>query len=311
MPRQGLNIGLHRLRQPIRPVRQRDGPAGDRDGHRPGGDRRCQLPGGDTASPPTSCRARSRRAAAATPWPEMDPEAARDLLANVGFSDGFTSTISFPQEPRDYLPDPNATALALQAQLKDQLGITTTLKPMPFDDLVAAADAGKLEGFYLLGARLALPGCRSAPGEPFRARLRASSSATDSMTSRAGSAADARAMRRHGRRATRGVNDLIRKHVPMIPLAHVGTVGCVPHGRDRQAGERDGHGSLRDDRARRPIAIRVHAARSPGQSVLRRRDRRRRAAGLRTAVRVALPPRHPGARPHTRRSRRCARRTPT
>ena len=35
------------------------------------------------------------------PWPEMDPEAARDLLANVGFNDGFTSTISFPQEPRD------------------------------------------------------------------------------------------------------------------------------------------------------------------------------------------------------------------
>ena len=47
--------------------------------------------------------------------------------------------------------------MALQAQLKDQLGITTTLKPMPFDDLVAAADAGKLEGLYLLGARSRYP----------------------------------------------------------------------------------------------------------------------------------------------------------
>jgi len=72
-------------------------------------------------------------------------------------ADGFTSTISFPAEPRDYLPDPTATATALQAQLKDQLGITTTLNPMPFDELVAAADAGKLEDFYLLGARAPYP----------------------------------------------------------------------------------------------------------------------------------------------------------
>jgi peptide/nickel transport system substrate-binding protein len=158
-------------------------------------------------------------------WPEMDAEAARDMLADVGFADGFTSTISFPQEPRDYLPDPNATALALQAQLQDQLGIQTTLKPMPFDELVAAADAGRLEGFYLLGARARYPDAslllesHFGPGASLQFGNRFDDIRSWLLRGHTGDA-DAR------EKGYRGVNDLLRRHVPMIPLAHVGTAAA-------------------------------------------------------------------------------------
>jgi len=159
------------------------------------------------------------------PWSEPDPEAARDLLAEVGMADGFTSTISFPAEPRDYLPDPTATATALQAQLKDQLGITTTLNPMPFDDLVAAADAGKLEGFYLLGARARYPDAGLLLESHFgpAASLQFGNRFDDvARWLGRGRTGDAKARAK----GYAGVNDLIRKHVPMIPLAHVGSVGA-------------------------------------------------------------------------------------
>jgi ABC-type transport system substrate-binding protein len=155
----------------------------------------------------------------------MDPEAARDLLADVGLADGFTSTISFPDAPRDYLPDPNATAVALQAQLHDQLGITTTLKPMPFDELVAAADAGKLEGFYLLGARARYPDAslllesHFGPGASLQFGTRFDDIAE---WLQRGDSADPEARAK----GYKGVNDLLRRHVPMIPLAHVGTLGA-------------------------------------------------------------------------------------
>ena len=158
-------------------------------------------------------------------WPEMDPEAARDLLAEVGITDGFTTTISFPREPRDYLPDPTATATALQGRLKDQLGITATLNPMAFDDLVAAADSGKLEGFYLLGARARYPDAglllesHFGPGASQQFGNRFDDIARWLGRGRSGDA-KARA------KGYAGVNDLIRKHVPMIPLAHVGSVGA-------------------------------------------------------------------------------------
>jgi ABC-type transport system substrate-binding protein len=158
-------------------------------------------------------------------WPEIDPEAARDLLADVGITEGFASTISFPEEPRDYLPDPNATALALQAQLNDQLGITTTLEPMPFDELVAAADAGRLDGFYLLGARARYPD----PGLLLESHFGPAASLQfgnrfDDIRGwlRRGVTADPA----ERAKAYRGVNDLLRRHVPMVPLAHVGSAAA-------------------------------------------------------------------------------------
>jgi ABC-type transport system substrate-binding protein len=158
-------------------------------------------------------------------WPEADQELARDLLASVGFADGFATTISFPEEPRDYLPDPNATALALQTQLKERLGITAALRPMPFADLVAAADAGRLDGIYLLGARARYPDASLLLESHFGAGASLQfGNRFDDIRKwlLRGHDADPKARAK----AYRGVNELLRRHTPMVPLAHIGTDGA-------------------------------------------------------------------------------------
>lgn len=158
-------------------------------------------------------------------WQEPDQEAARDLLAEVGFPEGFPTTIAFSEEPRDYLPDPSAAALALQTQLKERLGITATLKPMPFADLVTAADAGKLDGIHLLGARARYPDAslllesHFGPGASLQFGDRFDDIRKWLIRGHTTDPED-RA------KAYKGVNDLLRRHVPMIPLAHVGSDGA-------------------------------------------------------------------------------------
>lgn len=155
-------------------------------------------------------------------WPEMDPELARDMLAGVGFAEGFPSTISYSDEPRDYLPDPTAAATALQSQLRDQLGITAELKVMPFAELTAAVDAGRLSGFYLLGARARYPDASLLLESHFgpTASLQFGKRFDDiaNWLGRGRVADPAARAKAYG-----GVNNLLRKHVPMIPLAHVGS----------------------------------------------------------------------------------------
>lgn len=158
-------------------------------------------------------------------WPEPDFELARDLLADAGFPEGFPTTITYSDEARDYLPDPSATAIALQTQLETQLGITAELNVLPFDELSETVDSGRLSGFYLLGARSRYPDAsllletHFGPGASLQFGRR-----FDDIGRwlRRGRVADPEARAK----AYKGVNDLLRKHVPMIPLAHVGSAAA-------------------------------------------------------------------------------------
>ncbi len=157
-------------------------------------------------------------------WWEQDIPAARALLAETGFRDGFKTTIQYGVEPRDYLPEPEVLAIELKRQLEENLGITAELEPMPFADLVKQAEEGKLDGIHLLGARARFPdatafldprlGSGATPefGDPF-------ADITGALAQGAHGASD------DARRAAYTVaNDSIRVRVPLIPLAHVGTV---------------------------------------------------------------------------------------
>ena len=52
-------------------------------------------------------------------WYEFNPEAARELLAEAGFPDGFESTIFYRDVFRVYLPEPGLVAVEFQNQLKE------------------------------------------------------------------------------------------------------------------------------------------------------------------------------------------------
>ena len=84
-------------------------------------------------------------------WWSFDPAAAKALLAEAGFPDGFTTKIQYRDVVRGYLPDPNVVAQDLQAQLKANLNIDATIEVQESGTFLDNADAGNLDGIHLLG----------------------------------------------------------------------------------------------------------------------------------------------------------------
>lgn len=181
-------------------------------------------PGTDLATHFLPCAIRFGCAGAE--WTQPDPALGRDILADAGFPDGFATTLTYSDQPRDYLPDPTATATAVQGQLRDQLGIQATLKVLPFDELTKAVDGGGLSGLYLLGARARYPDPsvllegHFGPNASLQFGRRFDDIARALAQGR--SSADPKIRQQGYGRA----NDRIRLHVPMIPLAHVGSAGA-------------------------------------------------------------------------------------
>ncbi len=156
-------------------------------------------------------------------WYEYDVTAARALLADAGFPNGFATKISYRDVFRGYLPEPGLVAQDIQAQLKSNLNIDAQIVVMESGEFLDAADAGQLEGFHLLGWGADYPDCTNFLDFHFGAG--ASDQFGDGFPDiwdalkRAGSLVE---------QADRDViyreaNDLIRLHVPMIPVAHGGS----------------------------------------------------------------------------------------
>ena len=156
-------------------------------------------------------------------WYEFDPEAARALLAEAGYPDGFSTEIAYRDVVRGYLPEPGTVAQDIQAQLKENLNIDTEIVVMESGAYLTAADAGELQGLHLLGWGADYPdqtnfldyhfgpGASKQFGEGFpdiHEVLRQAGSLTDQA-------------QRNELYAT--ANELIKQHVPMIPVAHGGS----------------------------------------------------------------------------------------
>ncbi len=85
------------------------------------------------------------------PWYDFDPEAAKALLAEAGFPDGFDTAIYYRDVFRGYLPEPGVVAVELQTQLRDNLGINAEVVVMESGEFIDESTSGRLDGFYMLG----------------------------------------------------------------------------------------------------------------------------------------------------------------
>jgi peptide/nickel transport system substrate-binding protein len=84
-------------------------------------------------------------------WYDFDPDAAKALLADAGYPDGFETTIYYRDVFRVYLPEPGAVAVEFQTQLKENLNIDAEVVVMESGEFIDESTQGNLDGLYLLG----------------------------------------------------------------------------------------------------------------------------------------------------------------
>ena len=106
-------------------------------------------PGSSVASHFTPCAIPNGCAGDA--WYDFDPVAAKALLTEAGFPDGFKTKIYYRDVVRAYLTKPGDVATDIQAQLKANLNIDAEIVVMESGAFLEESAAGRLEGIYLLG----------------------------------------------------------------------------------------------------------------------------------------------------------------
>lgn len=82
-------------------------------------------------------------------WYDQDVDAAKTLLADAGFANGFEVTLNFRDVVRSYLPSPSTVGVDIQDQLAD-IGIKVNVVVMESGAFLDASDAGELT-MYMLG----------------------------------------------------------------------------------------------------------------------------------------------------------------
>ena len=153
-------------------------------------------------------------------WYDFDAAEGKRLLQEANFDFSKTYKLQFRAAVRGYLPDPPVIATQIQQQLKNNLGIESTLDLQESGAFLDANAAGALDGIFLLGWGADYPdptnfldyhfgsGSGSKFGKPFDdivAALNKGATSLDEATRK---------------EAYTEANNLIKQHVPAVIVAH-------------------------------------------------------------------------------------------
>ncbi len=156
-------------------------------------------------------------------WYEFNPDAAKALLAEAGFPDGFETVINYRDVFRSYLPEPALVAVDLQTQMLENCNIDAEIEVMESGAFIAAADAGELTGLHLLGWGADYPDQTNFLDFHFGGG--ASDQFGDKFEDITSALASGAALADNAAREPFYVeaNNAIKQHVPMVPISHGGS----------------------------------------------------------------------------------------
>jgi len=154
-------------------------------------------------------------------WYEYDPEAAKQMLADAGYPDGLEVTLTYRNVVRGYLPNVVQVAQDIQAQLAE-IGVTVTLEEMESTAFIDATSLGE-KPFYLLGWTADYPDASNFLDYHFAnaGNLQFGTLFEDIVAAIRAGGSTADPAERQANYDT--ANELLKEHVPMIPMAHGGS----------------------------------------------------------------------------------------
>ena len=157
-------------------------------------------------------------------WYDYDPEAAKALLAEAGFPDGFDVSISYRDVVRVYLPHVAQVAQEIQAELAE-IGIRVTIEPVESGAYVESVAKGE-QDFFMYGWGMDYPDSTNFYDYHFASNSPRFGSEYPDIVEEIKAAAqlsDPTERQAHYDK----VNELIKEHVPMVPIAHGATANAT------------------------------------------------------------------------------------
>ncbi len=154
-------------------------------------------------------------------WYDYNPDEAKKILEEEGVLPGFKTTITYRDVVRGYLPNPGVVAQDIQAQLAD-IGVEAEIVVMESGAFLDAADRGEIDGFHMLGWGADYPDATNFLDFHFGPGASAQFGEGFPDIWEALQQGATRALPEERQPFYDTANELIKQHVPMIPVAHGG-----------------------------------------------------------------------------------------